>query len=79
MVGSQSEQGLTGNRPSLDALAAKLLEAETLRRDEVQVLLAGVQRDGATVPVAPLPGTDGATAPPVDAPTARQPGTFLGR
>jgi len=46
----------------------KLLAVETLRRDEVQALLAGVKREGEAVLPALLPGTDGATAPPVDTP-----------
>jgi cell division protease FtsH len=62
----RAKRAIDGNRPSLDALAAKLLEVETLRRDEVQALLAGVKRDGTTMPPAPPPGMDGATAPPVD-------------
>jgi cell division protease FtsH len=68
----RSKRAIAENRAYLDKLSERLLEVETLRRDEIQQLLAGVRREGKLVPPEPLPGTDGATptAPPVDVPAS---------
>jgi cell division protease FtsH len=68
----RSKQAIMENRPYLDKLVNRLLEVETLRRDEVQAILEGVRREGHTVPTEPPVSTDGtgATRVPVDTPTA---------
>jgi cell division protease FtsH len=67
----RSKRAIMENRPYLDKLVNRLLEVETLRRDEVQELLKGVRREGRIVPPEPLVSEDG-VAParvPVDTPT----------
>jgi cell division protease FtsH len=66
----RAKQAIAENRLYLDELAVKLLEVETLRRDEIQALLAGVQRGRLPVSAGAQPSGDGATAPPVDTPVA---------
>ena len=67
----RSKRALSENRPYLDRLAARLLEVETLRRDEIQQMLDGVRREGRRVPPEPVPSRDGAPTltVDVDAPT----------
>jgi cell division protease FtsH len=67
----RSKRAIEENRGYLDKLAQRLLEIETLRRDEIQELLAGVRREGRPVPTEPLPSMDGATpATPIDVPAS---------
>jgi cell division protease FtsH len=67
----RSKQAIQDNRPYLDKLVNRLLEVETLRRDEVQALLQGVRRDGRVVPAEPAASEDGRepVRVPVDTPT----------
>ena len=67
----RSKRAIEENRPYLDTLAQRLLDVETLRRDEIQALLAGVHREGRPVPPEPLPSLDGASAAtPTDVPAS---------
>jgi cell division protease FtsH len=58
----RSKAAISENRPYLEALVNRLLEVETLRRDEVQELLKGVRREGQVVPTEP-PSVDGVEQP----------------
>ena len=60
----RAKRALEGNRAYLDRLASRLLEIETLRRDEVEKLLEGVLRERSTRAADPIP---------VDSPTAVPP------
>jgi cell division protease FtsH len=59
----RAKRALMENRDYLGALAERLLEVETLRRDEVEKLLAGVKRERSRVKPDPIP-VDTATATP---------------
>ncbi|MGH2583625.1 MAG: ATP-dependent zinc metalloprotease FtsH, partial [Dehalococcoidia bacterium] len=56
----RSKRAIEENRSHLDALVQRLLEVETLRRDEIQEVLKVVRRGDRLVPAVPQISADGA-------------------